>query len=121
MIIKTNFQNVNEYIGSFPEEVQPALEQIRQAIKKAVPGAEEVISHQIPAFKYNGWQVYFSACEEHFSVTFPPPFTVFEVFRKELLPYELSKTTVQFPVNEQVPMELISGMVSFRAQENLEL
>lgn len=117
---KTDFKTVDEYIGTFPEEVQADLEKIRQAVKKAVPEAEEVISYQIPAFKYHGWILYFSAYKSHYSISIPPPFTVFEVFKKELEGYVLSKSTVQFPKNKPLPLELIKDIAKFRAKENLE-
>jgi uncharacterized protein YdhG (YjbR/CyaY superfamily) len=117
---KARFETVNEYIGSFPKEVQATLEKIRQTIKKAEPDAEEVISYQIPAFKLHGFLVYFSAYKEHYSITFPPPFTVFEKFKKELAPYEMSKTTVQLPMKQPIPFDLITKMVKFRAKENQE-
>jgi uncharacterized protein YdhG (YjbR/CyaY superfamily) len=117
---KAKFETVNEYIGSFPREVQTTLQKIRQTIKKAEPDAEEVISYQIPAFKLHGFLVYFSAYKEHYSITFPPPFTVFEAFKKELAPYQLSKTTVQLPMKQPIPFDLITNMVKFRAKENLE-
>lgn len=117
---KTDFKTVDEYIGTFPEEVQADLEKIRQAVKKAVPEAEEVISYQIPAFKYHGWILYFSAYKSHYSISMPPPFTAFEVFKKELEGYVLSKSTVQFPKNKPLPLELIKDIAKFRAKENLE-
>lgn len=117
---KAKFETVDQYIGAFPKEVQTSLEKIRQTVKKAAPKAEEVISYQIPAFKFHGFLVYFSAYKAHYSITFPPPFTVFEVFKKELAVYERSKTTVQIPMDQKLPLELITKMVKFRAKENQE-
>ncbi len=116
---KTDFKSVNEYVQTFPKDVQAILEQVRETIQEAVPEAEEAISYQIPAFKYHGWIFYFSAYKKHFSLSCPPPFTVFEAFKKELSPYEMSKSTIQFPLDKPVPVKLIQQMAQFRAKENL--
>jgi uncharacterized protein YdhG (YjbR/CyaY superfamily) len=117
---KSKFQTVNEYIGTFPKDVQDTLEKIRQTIKKAAPEAEELISYQLPAFKFHGMLIYFSAYNDHYSLSFPPPFKVFDVFKKELSLYEVSKTTIKFPMDNPIPLELVSEIVKYRAMENLE-
>lgn len=111
-------QTVDEYIGAFPRDVQSALEEIRQTIRNAVPEAEEVISYSIPAYKLHGWVLYFSAFKNHYSISCPPPFTVFDVFEKELSPYAKSKSTVRFPKTDPVPLSLIGDMAKYRATEN---
>ena len=65
---KTDFRSVDEYIGTFPQDVQATLETIRRTIQKAVPEAEEVISYQMPAFKFHGRLLYFSAFKNHYSL-----------------------------------------------------
>ncbi len=117
---KTDFQTPDEYLATLPPEVRTVLEIVRQTIREAVPEAEEVISYQIPAFKYHGFVWYYSAYKKHFSLSCPPPFTVFEVFKDRLAPYKISKSTIQFPFSEPVPVELIRDMAAFRATENLE-
>ncbi|MFK7697128.1 iron chaperone [Paenibacillus sp. HJGM_3] len=117
---KSNFQSVDEYIVTFPQDVQAILEQIRQTIREAVPEAEEVISYQLPAYKYHGMLIYFSAYKAHTSLSFPPPFTVFEVFRDRLAPYDVSKSAVKFPLASPFPYDLLTDMVKFRAEENRE-
>jgi uncharacterized protein YdhG (YjbR/CyaY superfamily) len=116
---KTDFKTVDEYIATFPADVQAILETIRKTIREAVPEAEEVINYQIPAYKYHGWVFYFSAYKNHFSLSCPPP-THFEAFQDELAPYKLSKSTIQFPMKDGVPTDLIRRMAQYRAQENLE-
>jgi uncharacterized protein YdhG (YjbR/CyaY superfamily) len=116
---KTNFTTVQQYIESFDKEDQVVLQAMKQAILKAVPDAEETISYQIPAFKSNGWIFYLSAYKNHFSVSCPPPFTVFDEFKKELAGFEKSKSTVQFPKSHAVPYDLLSRMSKFRAEQNL--
>lgn len=117
---KTDFQSVDEYIDTFPEDVQEELQDIRNVILEAVPEAEEVISYQLPALKFHGYIFYLSAHARHYSLSCPPPWTLFEVFKEELSPYKLSKSTIQFPKNEPVPYDLIQDMAKFRANENLE-
>jgi uncharacterized protein YdhG (YjbR/CyaY superfamily) len=120
MSSKNKFQTVDEYIGTFAKDVQGDLEKIRQTIKKAVPEAEEVISYQLPAFEFHGMLIYFSAYKEHYSLSFPPPFTLFEVFKQELSPYEVSKTTIKILMDKPLPLDLVSEIVKYRAKENLE-
>lgn len=117
---KTNFQTVDEYIATFPDDVQATLENIRQAIKAAVPEAGEVISYQLPAFQYHGMLIYFSAYKEHYSISFPPPFTVFDIFQEQLSLYKVAKSSVQFPKSEPVPLGLVADMATYRARENAE-
>ncbi|WP_126244976.1 iron chaperone [Chitinophaga rhizosphaerae] len=114
---KTDFKTIDEYISTFDAADQAALTKIRQAIRKAAPNAEEVISYQIPAYKENGYVIYFSGFKEHYSLAFPPPFTVFEVFAKELAPYRQSKSVVQLPKSSPLPLDLIGRMVKFRLEE----
>lgn len=114
---KTNFQSVDDYIATFSAEDQAALTKIRKAIRKAAPNAEEVISYQIPAYKEIGYVIYFSGFKEHYSLAFPPPFTVFTAFAKELAGYQQSKSVVQLPKSEPLPLELIGRMVKFRLDE----
>jgi uncharacterized protein YdhG (YjbR/CyaY superfamily) len=116
---KTDFKTPDEYIQTLPKDVQEILQQVRQAIQKAVPEAEEVISYQIPAFKYHGWIFYYSAYKKHFSLSCPPPYTFVEAFKKELSGYKISKSTIQFPFDKGVPVELIQQMSEYRAKENL--
>lgn len=115
---KTDFKSVDEYIATFDKADQASLNKIREAIRKAAPAAEEVISYQIPAYK-NGksYAIYFSGFKEHFSLAFPPPFTVFDVFAKELAPYKQSKSVVQLPKSAPLPLDLIARMVKFRLEE----
>jgi len=117
---KTNFQTADEYIATFPEEVQEGLRQIRQAIRSAVPDAEEIISYQIPAFEYYGKLIYYSAYTKHYSLSVPPPFAIFEEFREQLSPYQMSKSAVQLPMDRPLPLELIGEMAKFGAADNRE-
>lgn len=114
------FETVEAYYASFPENVQSGLASIRDTVQKAVPEAEEVLSYQLPAFKYYGMLIYYSAYKSHYAISFPPPFKVFEAFKEQLSPYAMAKTSVQFPMDKPLPLDLIGEMVKYRAAENIE-
>ena len=112
---KKKFENVEDYITSFPADVQKILRLVQKTIQKAVPDAEEMISYQIPAFKRNGvWIFYYSAYAKHYSLSCPPPFTVFEKYKDELSEFEVSKSAIKFPFGKPVPIKLIAEMAKFR-------
>jgi uncharacterized protein YdhG (YjbR/CyaY superfamily) len=114
---KTNFKSVNEYIASKPKDVQAVLKLVRNAIRKAVPEAEELISYQIPLYKMNGGRVlYFAGWKEHYSL-YPLGDALAAEFKKDLKDYEMSKGTIRFPLSEPVPVKLIERIAKFRAQQ----
>ena len=117
MAPKREFKSVNDYIATFPKNVQSILEEFRQAIHEVAPEAEETISYQMPAFKLNGILVWFAAHKNH--IGFYPRVSAIVAFKDKLSLYEVSKGTVQFPLNEPIPFELIKEMVRFRVKENL--
>jgi len=108
--------SVDEYITWFPASTQKLLKQLRATIKKAAPQAEEVISYAMPAYKLNGILVYFAAYEHH--IGFYPTGRGVEQFKKELANYKSGKGSVQFPIDEPLPLELIIDIVKFRVAEN---
>jgi uncharacterized protein YdhG (YjbR/CyaY superfamily) len=117
---KTDFKSVDEYIASQPETVQAILERVRRAIRTAVPDAEETISYQIPAYKLRGRAVlYFAAWKQHYSL-YPATKGAVAAFEKDLARYELSKGTIRFPLFRPVPVQLISRIAKFRANEVAE-
>lgn len=118
MAEKIKFETPDQYIESLPEGVQTIMKTVRSTIQKAVPEAEEVISYNIPAFKYHGWVFYYSAYTNHFSLSCPPPFAPFVKFKKELARYKQSKSAVQFPLDEPVPVKLIAAMAKYNAECN---
>jgi uncharacterized protein YdhG (YjbR/CyaY superfamily) len=114
---KTDFKSVDEYIASQPEAVQRLLKRVRSTIRKAVPGAEEVISYQIPAYKLQGRPVlYFAGWRQHYSL-YPSTAQVVAAFKDDLAPYEVNKGTIRFPLSEPVPVKLIEGIAKLRAKE----
>jgi uncharacterized protein YdhG (YjbR/CyaY superfamily) len=112
---------VDEYIATYPEDVQTILQRVRGAIRKAVPGAEETISYQIPAYKLHaGVVLYFAGWKRHYSL-YPATGGVVEEFKAELVPYEVNdKGTIRFPLSQPVPEKLIGRIARFRAQEAAE-
>jgi uncharacterized protein YdhG (YjbR/CyaY superfamily) len=114
---KNNFQTIDEYINSFPRNIQVFLEDIRQTIRTAAPDATETISYQMPTFKLNGNLVHFAAYKNH--IGFYPAPSGIEAFKKELLPYKYSKGAVQFPLDRPIPLDLVKKIVFFRVKENL--
>ncbi len=115
-----NFDSIDEYIATFPKNVQMVLQQIREAVKDAAPKAEEAISNNMPAFKLNGNLVWFGAFKNH--IGFYPQESAIEEFKEKLSGYEVSKVngTVKFPLDKPMPLDLIREMVKFRVKENLK-
>jgi uncharacterized protein YdhG (YjbR/CyaY superfamily) len=111
-------KNVDEYIAGFPADIQQRLNQLRSAIKKAVPAAEEIISYQMPAYKFHGVLVYFAGYRNH--IGFYPTASGIEAFKKDLSVYKGAKGSVQFPHDKPLPLPLISKIVAYRKKENLE-
>ncbi len=109
-------KTVDEYLKTFSPEVRSKLENLRQTIRKAAPKAEELISYQMPAYKYQGILVYFGAYKNH--IGFYPTAKGIETFKKELSAYEGSRGTVRFPPDKLIPLGLISKIVKFRVKEN---
>lgn len=114
---KSGFKNIDEYISSQPAKARASLEKLRQIIKNAAPEAEEVISYQMPAYKFLGVLVYFAAFKDHLS--FFPTSSGVQAFKHKLKNYNCSKGTIRFPVDKPIPEKLISEIVRFRVKENL--
>ena len=115
---KKGFKTIDEYIATFPKNVQSILQELRQVIGDCAPEAEEAISYQIPTFKLNGNLVHFAAFKNHIGF-YPTPSTITR-FKRELSHYEVSKGTVRFPINEPIPFDLIRKIVKYRVKENLD-
>jgi uncharacterized protein YdhG (YjbR/CyaY superfamily) len=114
---KATPSTVDEYIAVFPKEVQQLLKQMRAAIKAAAPKAEELISYGMPGYKYHGQLVFFAAFKNHIGFYATP--AGHKAFEKELSKYKQGKGSVQFPVEELLPLSLITKIVKFRVKENL--
>jgi uncharacterized protein YdhG (YjbR/CyaY superfamily) len=111
--------DVHEYIAGFPSETQKVLKQVRSTIKKLLPEAEETISYGVPTFKINGnYVVYFAGFKKHLSI-YPAP-RGHEKFKHALSKYKGGKGTVQFPLDEPLPLGLISRIVKQLKKSNAE-
>ena len=115
---KRQFKTMDEYINTFPEGVQRILNELRQTIKEVAPEAEETINYGIPTFTLNGNLVHFAAFENH--IGFYPAPSGMEAFKNELSSYKGAKGSVQFPIDQALPLPLIRKIVEFRVKENLD-
>ncbi len=113
------YSTIDEYIAEFPLEIQQILQQIRTVIKEAAPQATEKISYQMPTFFLKGNLVHFAAFKSH--IGFYPVPSGIEKFKEELSQYKGGKGSVQFPLDEPIPYDLIRRITLFRVEENLEL
>jgi uncharacterized protein YdhG (YjbR/CyaY superfamily) len=116
MKTKPGYASIDEYIETFPQHVQEKLRKLRQLIRKTAPDAKEKISYQMPTFYLNGNLVHFAAHARH--IGFYPTPSGISKFKRELSKYESSKGSVQFPIEESLPIELIEKIVKFRVGEN---
>lgn len=111
------FSTIDEYILQFPEDIRKILQQIRQAIHEAAPEASEKISYGMPTFYLLGNLVHFAAYNNH--IGFYPAPSGIAAFSSALSGYKSAKGSVQFPLDQPMPLELIQKIVVFRAKENL--
>jgi uncharacterized protein YdhG (YjbR/CyaY superfamily) len=113
-----DFTTMDEYIATFPKEMQSSLKELREVIKEEAPDAEERISYRMPAFFLNGVLVYFAGFKHH--IGFYPTASGIQNFKKEISAYKNSKGAVQFPIDKPIPFDLVRKIVKFRASENLK-
>ena len=114
----STFQSIDDYISSFSPDVQAKLEQIRNVIQKVAPKATETIKYAMPTFVYHGNLVYFAAFQNHIGFYAVP--SGIEAFKEELSAYKGGKGSVQFPLSEPMPLDLVRRIVEFRVKENEE-
>jgi uncharacterized protein YdhG (YjbR/CyaY superfamily) len=118
MQMRSVYKTIDEYIQTFPPEIQTILQKIRQTIHKAAPEAVEAIAYQMPTFRLNGKNlVHFAAFQKH--IGFYPTPSGIESFAKELAPYGKSKGTIQFPLDKPIPYDLVDKIVKSRVQDFL--
>jgi uncharacterized protein YdhG (YjbR/CyaY superfamily) len=116
-VAKTDFKSVDEYIATRPDDARLILQRVRSTIRKAVPGAEEVISYQMPTYtlpagpviSFAGWKLHYSlyGATDH----------LVAAFKGELAPYKVERGTIRFPLSQPVPVKLIERIAKFRARE----
>jgi uncharacterized protein YdhG (YjbR/CyaY superfamily) len=115
----TSPETIDAYIAGFPKDVQDRLELLRRVIQEAAPDAEEAIRYQMPTFRLAGKNlVHFAAFAHH--IGFYPIPSGISAFKKELSCYKQGKGSVQFPLDEPVPYDLVKKIVSFRVKETLQ-
>jgi uncharacterized protein YdhG (YjbR/CyaY superfamily) len=116
--MKSKINSVDEYIALQPESARSTLEQVRTAIRKAVPAAAETISYNIPAYKLNNETIlYFAGWKKHYSL-YPITGSVIAAFKNEFARFEVNnKGTLRLPLSEPVPVRLIGRIAKFRAKE----
>ncbi len=117
-MVGSQAETIDEYIAGFPKNVQKLLKEMRTTIKKAAPKAEEAMKYAIPTFVLKGNLVHFAAYKNHIGF-YPAPQGI-EEFKKELSKYKGAKGSVQFPLDEPLPLTLVTKIVKFRAAMNLE-
>lgn len=116
MASRSTASSVDEYIADFPAETQRALEELRALIKASAPDATETIGYAIPTFDLNGHLVHFAGFARH--IGFYPTGSGVEAFKEELKPYKTGKGSVQFPLGQPMPTDLIRRIVEFRVEAN---
>lgn len=109
-------ETIDGYIAMFPKNVQDILERLRRVIRESAPEAEETMNYGIPTFKLNGNLVHFAAFKNH--IGFYPTPSAIVAFKKELSPYKQAKGSVRFPIDKEIPFDIIKEIVKFRVREN---
>jgi len=116
---KVSFKSIDEYIATFPKDVQKIMRQLRGTIKAAAPGAGEKISYNLPTFTLNGtYLVYFAGWKNHIAFYGAP--RGHADFKDDLAAYESGAGTLRFPYDKPIPFNLITEIVKFRVAENLK-
>jgi uncharacterized protein YdhG (YjbR/CyaY superfamily) len=111
-------KDIDDYIADFPPDVQKKLNQVRSIIRKSAPNAVEAIKYAIPAFVQDGNLIFFAGFKNHIGI-YPAPVEAPE-FKKDFARYKLGKGTVQLPLTEPIPVELIKRIVAYRIKKTLE-
>jgi len=116
--MKNAAPDIDTYIAEFPEDVQALLQEVRATIHKAAPEATEAIKYAIPTFVLKGNLVHFAAFKNH--IGFYPAPTGIKAFEKELSVYKQGRGSVQFPLDQPMPLALITRIVEYRVKQNTE-
>lgn len=112
---KGNYKTIDEYIQTFPKDIQEVLNSLRKIIHEEAPGVTEGISYKMPTFKLNGkYIVYFAAWKTHIALY---PGTSSMGATKELEQYRTGKGTFQFPLDKPLPVSIIRKIVQIRKKE----
>lgn len=112
---KKVYNNIDHYLADFPLDTAAKLNEIRKCIQQTAPHAEETISYNMPAFRQKKILVYFAGYKNHIGLYALPSGN--EAFQKELSIYKTGKGSIQFPLTNEIPFDLIRKIVLFRMQE----
>ncbi len=112
-------KTVDDYIKALPDDFKPVLEKLRQAIKKAAPKAEEIISYQVPTYRYKGALIHFAAFKDHCSLIVINK-NILKIFKSELKDYKTTGTTIHFSSEKPLPSALVQKIVKIRISDNEE-
>jgi uncharacterized protein YdhG (YjbR/CyaY superfamily) len=116
--MKNKINSIDEYIDTFPEDVQTILKKVRKTIKAAAPKVGEKISYGIPTFTLNDkYLIYFAGWKHHISI-YPVPVGD-DAFNQEIAPYVAGKGTLKFPIEKPIPLKLITKIVKLKVAESL--
>ncbi len=116
--MKSKINSIDEYIDTFPEDMQTILKQVRKTIKAAAPETGERISYGIPTFTLNDkYLIYFAGWKHHISI-YPIPMGD-DAFNQEVAPYVSGKGTLKFPIDKPMPLKLITKIVKLKVAESL--
>lgn len=108
--------DVDQYINKFDKKTADQLNEIRELVASLAPSATERICMGIPTFDLNGkWLVHYAAFKKHIGF-YPDPDTI-AAFQNDLKPYQTSKGTVKFLLDQPLPMDLIRKMTEYRIQQ----
>ncbi len=118
MLKENKPQSIDAYIALQEAFMRPKLEQIRKTIGKAAPQAEEVISYSMPAYKYHGMLVYFAAFKNHLGFYAMKDAMLY--FKEKIEPYQTGMATLQFQWDKPLPVKLVTEIVKYRAQVNID-
>lgn len=115
---KTDFKTIDEYQSTFSGASLERMQAVRALIHKVAPEAEEVISYQIPAFKIGKqFLIYYCAFDKHLSISSPWSLALLQAFEMELQGLKVSKSVIQFPHVNELPLDLIKRILQFRKKE----
>jgi len=109
-------KDVDSYIASFPKDAQALLKKVRRTVRAAAPGASEVISYNIPAYRQNGMLVYFAGFKSHIGLY--PPVRGNAALAKAVAKYAGPKGNLRFPYDEPLPIALIKRIVMYKVKQN---
>jgi len=110
--------SVDQYIASQPALIKTRLQELREAIKKAAPKADELISYSMPAYKFHGMLAYFAGYKNHYGLYIMPD--VLKAFKEKLTAYTTSKATIQFPLDKPLPKKLVADIIKYGTKYNLD-